>query len=450
MTIPSYIAGSAVLAGLVVTKVYELNDEQVYPTLVHLIASNGCCLVMINLFAAVLMLVGMGVTRLSFGRLRPAESEYLWEELPPSLFELLLNLAIFRGELDSRTIALFLGLLLFKPLHWLLEKRIDFWDTAPFSFFASLRVNALIVLLFAVDVLHLCWAVSKLISEGPSVIILFTLEYTLLVLSLFTQTTRLWLTISLLYRQQAEPHIDWSNRKSTCMMILELISSVIRMITYTIFFVVISRTSSFPLHLIRSVYLSWRAVHRAISNFFEYKAAIRRLQLFPDATPDELRDQICPMCRDQMLSAKKIPGCGHLVHLGCLQDWLKHRRICPACTAPIPEHPLPIIPIQPQQHQQHQQQQLFPQQQQLPQQQQPLPLQQQPFPQQPLPQQPLQNLLPNPSTSSASASSFPIHSINGPNDPALLIDAIERQLEETRTTLDRLKQALHSSRTNRS
>ncbi|ETO04733.1 ubiquitin-protein ligase [Reticulomyxa filosa] len=58
-----------------------------------------------------------------------------------------------------------------------------------------------------------------------------------------------------------------------------------------------------------------KAIHDSFSNFFAFRAVIHRINnQFQDATSDELRDDICGICRDPMDSAKKLP-CKHIFHL---------------------------------------------------------------------------------------------------------------------------------------
>jgi hypothetical protein len=42
----------------------------------------------------------------------------------------------------------------------------------------------------------------------------------------------------------------------------------------------------------------------------------------------------CAICLNQMEEAKKCP-CGHFFHRNCIRRWMKVRRICPVCRAPL-------------------------------------------------------------------------------------------------------------------
>lgn len=75
-----------------------------------------------------------------------------------------------------------------------------------------------------------------------------------------------------------------------------------------------------------------------------------------DATDEDLQsDNLCTICRDDMRSVdefervykkkmsprrkpKKI-NCGHILHMGCLKDWLERSDNCPLCRRKVFNHP---------------------------------------------------------------------------------------------------------------
>lgn len=64
------------------------------------------------------------------------------------------------------------------------------------------------------------------------------------------------------------------------------------------------------------------------------RRAIRNMNtLYPDATPEELAasDNICIICREDMVnSSKKLP-CNHIFHTACLRSWFQRQQTCPTC-----------------------------------------------------------------------------------------------------------------------
>lgn len=65
--------------------------------------------------------------------------------------------------------------------------------------------------------------------------------------------------------------------------------------------------------------------------------------LYPDATPEELQlsDNICIICREDMVSSSKKLPCGHIFHTICLRSWFQRQQTCPTCRLNILRTPVP-------------------------------------------------------------------------------------------------------------
>ena len=64
---------------------------------------------------------------------------------------------------------------------------------------------------------------------------------------------------------------------------------------------------------------------------------------YPDATPEELAagDNVCIICREEMVSGcKKLP-CNHIFHTSCLRSWFQRQQTCPTCRMDILRQPTP-------------------------------------------------------------------------------------------------------------
>ena len=58
---------------------------------------------------------------------------------------------------------------------------------------------------------------------------------------------------------------------------------------------------------------------------------------YPDATIEELEavNNVCIICREEMVSrCKKLP-CNHIFHTTCLQSWFQRQQTCPTCRMDI-------------------------------------------------------------------------------------------------------------------
>lgn len=66
--------------------------------------------------------------------------------------------------------------------------------------------------------------------------------------------------------------------------------------------------------------------------------------LYPDATPEELQlsDNICIICREDMVSSSKKLPCGHIFHTICLRSWFQRQQTCPTCRLNILRTPVAV------------------------------------------------------------------------------------------------------------
>jgi E3 ubiquitin-protein ligase synoviolin len=86
---------------------------------------------------------------------------------------------------------------------------------------------------------------------------------------------------------------------------------------------------------VRDLHQAFAKFHQRVSDFSAYWQAVRNIRdQYADATAEDLaQDDVCIICRDQMLladSPKKLP-CGHAFHYTCLRTWVERQQICPTC-----------------------------------------------------------------------------------------------------------------------
>lgn len=80
---------------------------------------------------------------------------------------------------------------------------------------------------------------------------------------------------------------------------------------------------------------------------------------YPDATPEDLAssDNVCIICREEMVTGcKKLP-CNHIFHTSCLRSWFQRQQTCPTCRMDVLRAPVVVVRGQQNQQQQQQQQQ---------------------------------------------------------------------------------------------
>lgn len=130
----------------------------------------------------------------------------------------------------------------------------------------------------------------------------------------------------------------WEHR-SIFLFYYDFVVDLAKLLTYSTFFGIIVKYYGVPLHIIRDLYVTMRSFIVRIRDIVRYRRATANMnERYPDATPEELAqgDRICIICREEMLSAKRLP-CGHLFHFRCLRSWLERQQACPTCRRPILE-----------------------------------------------------------------------------------------------------------------
>lgn len=168
--------------------------------------------------------------------------------------------------------------------------------------------------------------------RGPSVLILFGFEYTILAVSILSTFIRYVLHI---IDMQIEG--NWP-QKGSYLFFLEFVTEVVRFVSYLIFFMIIFTYYGMPLHIVRDLWMSYINLKRRLIIFSKYRKLTANMnERFPEATEEELAacENTCIICRDVMESGKKLP-CGHIFHLDCLRLWLQQQQTCPTCRAEIP------------------------------------------------------------------------------------------------------------------
>ncbi|XP_002740241.1 E3 ubiquitin-protein ligase synoviolin B-like, partial [Saccoglossus kowalevskii] len=269
--------------------------------------------------------------------------------------ETCLAFTVFREDFSPRFVAMFTFLLFLKCFHWLGEDRVDFMERSPIiTWVFHLRVAALLMFLGIIDAFFINHAYYSTITKGATVQLVFGFEYAILLIVVVNVFLKYVLhTIDL---QSENP---WDN-KAVYLLYTELFLGFFKVILYMAFMAVMIKVHTFPLFAIRPMYLTMRAFKKALNDVIMSRRAIRNMNtLYPNATPEELSsgDNVCIICREEMVSAcKKLP-CGHIFHTNCLRSWFQRQQSCPTCRMDILRAPIPTGQQQGQQTPQQQQQQ---------------------------------------------------------------------------------------------
>nr|XP_055106951.1 E3 ubiquitin-protein ligase synoviolin isoform X1 [Symphalangus syndactylus]XP_055107046.1 E3 ubiquitin-protein ligase synoviolin isoform X1 [Symphalangus syndactylus] len=332
------MAASLALTGAVVAHAYYLK-HQFYPTVVYLTKSSPSMAVLYIQAFVLVFLLGKVMGKVFFGQLRAAEMEHLLERSWYAVTETCLAFTVFRDDFSPRFVALFTLLLFLKCFHWLAEDRVDFMERSPnISWLFHCRIVSLMFLLGILDFLFVSHAYHSILTRGASVQLVFGFEYAILMTMVLTIFIKY-----VLHSVDLQSENPWDN-KAVYMLYTELFTGFIKVLLYMAFMTIMIKVHTFPLFAIRPMYLAMRQFKKAVTDAIMSRRAIRNMNtLYPDATPEELQamDNVCIICREEMvIGAKRLP-CNHIFHTSCLRSWFQRQQTCPTCRMDVLRASLP-------------------------------------------------------------------------------------------------------------
>ncbi|KAJ3353904.1 E3 ubiquitin-protein ligase hrd1 [Allomyces javanicus] len=376
---------SVALTSLVCLSAWHQN-KHFYSAGIYLSRSGASLLALINFGALATLGLGKVVQRFIFGPLRHVEVEHLYERSWVAVTELLLAMTVFRDEFDARFTFFFLVLLFLKAFHWITADRVDFMEHTPTApFLSHLRLQSFMAALLAVDLYLVFVCMASYWQHGPSMMILFGFEYTILASTMVVTALKY-----ILHAVDARWYDHQWEAKSVWVFYLDLVHDFFKLVNYLTFLGVVLTTYGLPLHILRDLYLTLRSFLLKVRDLVRYRRATRNMDArYPSATPDDLArlsDRTCIICREDMYAPgeprpdepdeivppvaaatggvgagtppapftatathgtrrsqvpKKLP-CGHVFHFGCLRSWLERQQSCPTCRRSVLETDNPV------------------------------------------------------------------------------------------------------------
>lgn len=341
----AYTAISFATAAWVIYQSFSLHP-QFYDAAQSLCTSKAQLMVLGNLGFACMLLLGRLFKTVFLGKLSADEVDEVVHRGKIAVTETGLALAIFREDLNAPTLALFAALLFMKVFHLLAHMRVDSAARmAETSWGQSVRLKALILVLFLCDCLCTL-QLGRLVWEQrrPSVLLLFTFEWCILLLLIGTVAMKhLILTVD--SRQQGD---QWTGR-ATLLFYVEFISELLHLTVLVIFFGTVCMYYSLPLHLVPEIWGTFISLRERARRFVYFRTIARNLERFPSASAEDLvlGQGLCSVCLEEMQpngEAKRLP-CAHCFHTTCLLGLLEQSNRCPTCRAEIPAAvPDPEVP----------------------------------------------------------------------------------------------------------
>nr|CAD7393045.1 unnamed protein product [Timema cristinae] len=345
---------SIALTSVVLGNAYY-QKKQFYPSVVYITKSNPSMAVIYVQAFILVILMGKLMRKVFLGQLRAAEFEHLMERSWYAITETCLAFTVFRDDFSPKFVALFTVLLFLKSFHWLAEDRVDFMERSPdISWLFHIRVLSLLTLLGALDLHFVGHAYQSTVTKGASVQLVFGFEYAILLTIIVNISIKY-----ALHTVDLNSENPWEN-KTVFLLYTELVMGFFKVILYIAFVAIMVRIYTLPLFAFRPMYYTMRAFKKAFNDVILSRRAIRNMNtLYPDATPEELAaaDNVCIICREEMVTASKKLPCNHIFHTSCLRSWFQRQQTCPTCRLnilrpPVPPSqgpgPQPAVPAQPQ------------------------------------------------------------------------------------------------------
>ncbi|XP_034249468.1 E3 ubiquitin-protein ligase synoviolin B [Thrips palmi] len=305
------------------------HKKQFYPSVVYITKSNPSMAVIYIQALVVVVLMGKLMQKVFFGQLRAAEFEHLADRSWYAVTETCLAFTLFRDDFAPRFVAQFILLLFLKAFHWLAEDRVDFMERSPIiSWIFHLRVISLMFVLSILDLYFVNHAYESTVSGGASAQIVFGFEYMILLMIVVNIGIKY-----VLHTIDLNSENPWDN-KAVFLLYTEVVMGLFKVVLYFTFLIIMVRIFTLPLFLFRPMYYTLRSFRKAINDVILSRRAIRNMNtLYPDATPEELSaaDNVCIICREEMLTASKKLPCNHIFHTSCLRSWFQRQQTCPTC-----------------------------------------------------------------------------------------------------------------------
>lgn len=198
------------------------------------------------------------------------------------------------------------------------------------------RVLCLLLLLGTLDLHFIQHAYQSTVTKGASVQLVFGFEYAILLTVVINIAIKYGL-----HSVDLNSETPWDN-KAVFLLYTELVMGLIKVILYVAFVAIMVRIYTLPLFAFRPMYYTIRNFKMAFSDVILSRRAIHNMNtLYPDATPEELQaaDNVCIICREEMVTASKKLPCNHIFHTACLRSWFQRQQTCPTCRLNILRNP---------------------------------------------------------------------------------------------------------------
>lgn len=357
-----------------------------YLTFMHELTNNFKLTILLNFVVCCFLLGGISSIRWVFGELRIIEVENIADQLP--FYGLNLLFILFNDDNLLLNLVWAGVTIIAKVYHIIVLNRLDFVQLrvannlaresySPIRIFRIFSMNMYVLMLmgFIVTDLMMAKVLAYDVFQGVSSMgsLLFGIQFGVMGIEGFTYFGKLIFNVYelMFYRAQnnksssealglddlelsddeENSEIVWEN-KAIYTQSFEIVASAAKALFYSIFIYILYVHSGLapPIPIIQGCFFAVVSVAKRLLQLRAYIKQSRVLErLLANATHEELEaaDYLCIICREDMhapdlyeqqrgktLLARRCPKklqCGHILHMGCLKDWLERSDNCPLC-----------------------------------------------------------------------------------------------------------------------
>jgi E3 ubiquitin-protein ligase synoviolin len=280
----------------------------------------------------VVILLAKVLQTVLFGPLRVDEIERLMGQTWYTLVEFGVAFVVVGEPLTARFLATVCIFMLLKWFHCLSSSRVEESDAA------GSKLAFVLGLLHCADILWMKHYYGQLITAKQVMInTVFAVELSVLYSGLVATSVHFLLNLT-------QPS---QSRKRTYLYIVNIGTDILKLLMYMGFSMVMLSNYCVPLHIFREAYLTLRFVIQKARALIWHRHLVGQYDIsaFDGAVASDIEHTpSCVICRDIMALTDSDESscyrpikiqCGHVVHYGCLFEWLQRSCCCPTCRCKI-------------------------------------------------------------------------------------------------------------------
>ncbi len=293
-------------------------------------------------------------------------SQRVYDTVRFAILETCLALTIFRAELSPYILSLFVGLLMLKAFHVLLDTRVEnVRDRQPHpplhqlytgcmqferhaqqvqleeapefdsrhSILGHIRFLGLAAVLLVANIVTLALFYVELLQHGPSVVLLFLFEVAVLLLALILCVYR-YILFTIAQRVEQATGVEWHNH-SLYLMVGKLFVNTCKLLVLAGYFGTLLAYYGMPFLMVRDLWRAFDAVVRDVGNLsatIKLRAEVSQRFFAPTQEEIDANGELDPIFHTPLTpdTALKLP-CGHILNQAGLMSWWQQQRNCPLC-----------------------------------------------------------------------------------------------------------------------